>query len=737
MEGLTISSKLESHDSFTVRMRIALILFLLAAVLRLDGISELAPQPDETIWLERSISVIDRMRDPEQRLQATTHLGHPGLPPAVLMASSIYATSRFTGKGIGIELDPLVPARVSMAVLASLSIPIVFIGGSFIIGPSVALLAALLLAFDPRHIGLSQLAHLDTALGTFTALAALLFVLSLHRRSMSLEILAGIAWAFAFATKPTASVILIAYVIYRVLYWRAFRSDAKPVAPFGWGLVFSGIAGHVVFALIYTRLWVHRSDYLVRLKVRSHLAREVWRFGEFLNSHLFFVGAVAITLLGLSFLAFRLYKRRPGATGLYHSAMSGGVLAFLGFTLAACPQVYENIVRFWYWVAGLRGQNHTSFGQVKPVTPNGYLDLFFAEEPFLVHIGLGLGLVTLGFFVSQRNRSERRLFLAFPVLLALVWILPLNMSAKQAWRYAIPIMPVLYLTVGAGYLWLVGLLKSQVASKAFAFALVVLQAAVAFQWRPHYGLFFSAVGGGLTGAIRRHEGAPFAGQNEVVDYLSSLKVQPPIMVTTIGDAKNLSYAARRRLDEEASSIRFGYFPPYSADYFLYFATHNHLLSKTGWETTLNSAPEYTFKLFGVPLTILHRVPLPDLSSGLSFPVERLHRHTGAIEKKEDRKIIVTSLKAHDAGFLFFTDPIRLQVGSYRIIIEANYPDHQAEEGTPILDLRFGGCKQVFHIGENSQTLECDVSSAGKSPIRSYWYGRVPVEVSKLGIWMEK
>ncbi len=64
---------------------ICLLLYVFALVVRLWGITTPAPQTDEITWRKRSSQII-RVVKKEEYSKTTSHLAHPGIPPAMIMA---------------------------------------------------------------------------------------------------------------------------------------------------------------------------------------------------------------------------------------------------------------------------------------------------------------------------------------------------------------------------------------------------------------------------------------------------------------------------------------------------------------------------------------------------------------------------------------------------------------------------------------------------------------------------
>ena len=108
------------------------LLFLLFLSLRVPGIFSLSVQPDEYHWRERSLEILTQFRE-HNISNLTTHLGQPGVPPALLMAFGDWAASKIglIGTTFGeYRFDYLHAARFMCAFVSSL---IVFTSFSYLI----------------------------------------------------------------------------------------------------------------------------------------------------------------------------------------------------------------------------------------------------------------------------------------------------------------------------------------------------------------------------------------------------------------------------------------------------------------------------------------------------------------------------------------------------------------------------------------------------------------------------
>ena len=60
--------------------------FALSFLLRLPGLASDAPQTDEITWVKRSAVIVRKIKSGEIH-EFSSHLGHPGVVPALVMAA--------------------------------------------------------------------------------------------------------------------------------------------------------------------------------------------------------------------------------------------------------------------------------------------------------------------------------------------------------------------------------------------------------------------------------------------------------------------------------------------------------------------------------------------------------------------------------------------------------------------------------------------------------------------------
>lgn len=728
------------------------LLTVLALFLRLEQIGQAAPQSDERLWVRRSFEVIERLK--KEPLQATTHLGHPGVPPALFMAVGQWLGIKFNDfagspPGSAGYIDRLTTSRIAAALSSSLVVPILFWGAFKFIGLLPAVLAASLLALNPRHLAYSRMAHIDGGLTLIVLAVVLLYFIAVERRSLLLKIAAGCCWGLSIATKPTSLALLPAFVVYKSIrnLIVPYTSDSGERTWVSFSDVAAFVVGHIVMALLYTRLWWHLSEYRTRLEIKTPVAKYLWRSGRWLRVHpweTFYILAVLAALFSLAWWWSR--RAEKGARWALSVKSLAGLLSVFTLWLFCCPQVLENIARFWAWVVGLSGERHLAFGHmVKPVS-GGYAWLFWSENPLLLLLGTigGLGLVIWWLITRRRlNSGERLLMLA--ALVSVAWLGPLSVSSKQTWRYALPVVPLICLVAG----WSVGValeavarrsnVKMQLAMIGGAIIIVVGQMLHTLAWRPDYHIYFSHLTGGLDGAIKRGHGFQFVGQNELVDFLIDLPFvdHQPLFVTVGGDAATLSQAAMRRYPHIGHRVRFANYPSYQADYLIAFKSHTSLLDLRKWGATLETTPIFQVKRQGLAVASVHRsVVSDDYLTPHEVNVRYGHHLTGKLVRKPDRTLVIEAKpERDDPGFMLFNYGFRVTPGKYnlRVLLRGDNLD-ALQSDMPIVRIDLDPiCQRMITAVELKASmqgldLECQVTTPIRLVPQVEWMGAAPLEV---------
>lgn len=94
----------------------------------------------------------------------------------------------------------------------------VYAGAHYLLGRRVAVLAGLILALMPLHVHLGGRLMADSPLALFITLSFLLFKIAQDRNSSSVFFVAGLAAGAVFWIKESATVFVIAFVLYPVVF---------------------------------------------------------------------------------------------------------------------------------------------------------------------------------------------------------------------------------------------------------------------------------------------------------------------------------------------------------------------------------------------------------------------------------------------------------------------------------------------------------------------------------------
>ena len=592
------------------KLIVASLLFLLSLLLRLNGISQSEPQVDEPLWVKRSHGVVERLSTEDNRFRATTHLGHPGIVPALLMAagqeifprvfSSSDALSRFFS-------HELYSSRVTCALVTSLIAPVIFLGFAHLLGGPIAASAGLLSTLDPRLLAYSRIAHLDGTLTLLCLLCFCLFVYSELKSSFRLKLTAGIVWGMCIATKPTAVLLLPVFLFFKWLRnIKCGKAWRIPISASDFWAIF---VGHLFFAAIYTRLWLHNSDYRERLKIRVPLAGDIYRLGGFFQEHLLLT--ISLLLVGIGLIVF-IYRRLGPEQRSSESFFSIACLLQLSFLmLIIFPQVIENFIRFWAWTFGLSGEVHHSYNVVvQPPTGGYWLEL----ATVLPELTLA-GLLFTGYIGIKSVKS--RLSLQGIVLLSLafwilIWLGFLGISAKQSWRYAIPVVPAVLILSAFGWVgfatWFSNILKAWRYSRGLllitVLSLLTLFVGPVFAWHPNYSAYFNSISGGLPAALNRRQAIGFLGEVEAFKFLKQKCSQRRLLnVAVFGSSTNFQIISGLQAEgQDRGCMIFGYFRPDQADFAIRFLSHPDLVPKGEWQELFSQKPVvFNYRLKGVNL----------------------------------------------------------------------------------------------------------------------------------------
>ena len=307
------------------------LLLLAMAVPRLLGLDRFIT-PDETLWLDRAGKFYYALNHHD----LTVAVGHPGV--TIMWAGFASYTLEYPQnipgqKGLDhtltllamkqrqfdLPLRLLITARRILILFNLLALVTSFLFAQQLFGKLPALVGFLLIAFDPFHIGLTKILHLDGTLANLMLLSVLAFLVYLERRSKIAFLVSAVATGLAWLTKSPGLFLIPFIILLTLLYqrksesaeasrWRSISSDVKMLA--GWTAI-----AVLVFWLLWPAMWVKPIDTLANVfKVAIGYAEEGHESSMFFNGQLYLSGKIAdirfypinflwrttpITLLGL------------------------------------------------------------------------------------------------------------------------------------------------------------------------------------------------------------------------------------------------------------------------------------------------------------------------------------------------------------------------------------------------------------------------------------------------------
>ena len=567
----------------------ALLLYLIGLFVRLEGIGGVSPGPDERHWLSRSRRVVAKLTNGDYS-SATTHLGHPGLPPSLAIAASQYFAKKWNGhyslnQGDRLYLDRLIAARVAIALLASLIFPLIFFAAQYLFGIEIAALATLLLIFDPLHIHLSHVAHIDSSLVVFGAACAISFMAGEWQQRLAFKLLAGVFWGLAIAVKPTAVALLPALFGIRMISILRRRCQGEHTESFvSWSDFWTVIVGHLTLAAIWTKLSDPRHNFIKFHHVNPKICKQIGNLGEFLQLHSSLIALTVLLTLAAAAVIFR--SRTNNLRRIYyHLSMIFLIAGLLLLLISSAPLLLQNTIRFWGWVFGLSKETHKAYGTAQSMDRIGYLEIWLRRLPSMIIIGWIIGLFALALRRIRESLSAKQLEgLILALLIPISFTLLLGISSKQAIRYVLPAFPAVYLFAAWG-IWqgctalAIGLqrVSTTFSRRALvscaAAAIVLLQTSFTYSWRPHFDLFFNSLTGGISTAVARGFSIDPSGYEEALAIIqaeadSTGKKQ---RVSIGGDRELMIFSYRRMFGDEASSLDFfTLHSGYSSDWLIEF-----------------------------------------------------------------------------------------------------------------------------------------------------------------------
>ncbi|MEJ2305046.1 MAG: phospholipid carrier-dependent glycosyltransferase [Anaerolineales bacterium] len=363
-------------------------------------------------------------------------------------------------------LQVLAAGRVVMVILVTLVLAVAFYTAVQLLGFVWALAGFALIAFDPFHLALSRLLHLDglvSSLMLLSILAFLTFTTSERRGRNKFLVLSGIAAGLAWLTKSPAFFLVpfvgLVTLIDLLRKQRLKRSSkAGEVRRSAAWLAIWTAAGALVFVLLWPAMWVSPVNTLKRVFGEATTYAE-----EGHSTDVYFNGAVISSDPGRVF--------NPAEQHLYGP---------------------------WAKVRIVGDEGHLFY----PIT---YL---WRATPVVL---VGLALAALGVFFRRgvQEESNHRWVVGVLILFAFLYTLFMSLGSKKFDRYLLPVYAPLDLVAGMGWVmaarWLaeqIPQIQTRLALPVLLGAVVLTQAYSALRTYPYYLSYYNPLVGGSEQAPR-------------------------------------------------------------------------------------------------------------------------------------------------------------------------------------------------------------------------------------------
>ena len=360
-------------------------------------------------------------------------------------------------------IDLMAAGRTFVVLFNVVALTLAFLYARRLVGLWPALLASLLIAFDPFHIALSRFLHPDSLLSTFMLLATVAFMAYLFagRRTGDL-IAAGIYTALAWLTK-TPAVFLLPLVGLLTLIELAAHITSRP--GWRWGEFFSGAS--------------------------------LWRL---LRTWLVWGGVTAVTYVAL----WPAMWVAP-ATTLGNVLSISGSYATEGHTSSVFfnGRIHNGNPGFWFY-------------------PINYL---WRTTP-VVMAGLVVLVGAFVWRGSLARRRVVLLTVVGLLASAFFFNIFMTIGAKKFDRYLLPVFPSLDFAAAIGWSALVAMLAAwrvswgRYAAGALAVGAVALQAGLSLNTTPYYLTYYNPVMGGASRAEEVMQIGWGEGLDEAARYLN-------------------------------------------------------------------------------------------------------------------------------------------------------------------------------------------------------------------------
>jgi hypothetical protein len=530
--------------------------------------------PDEHLWLSRSANFYFALG--QRDFASTYQKEHPGV--TIMWAGTLGFLMRFPGyRGSGVgqllarefnyyidyvapvpPLDLLVAARAIVILGHTLVLFLALLYAIQLIGFWPAVVGFLLIAFDPFHLALTRLLHLDGLFSNLVLLSVLAFTNYLIKRRWYDLLISGLAAGAGWLTKSPALFLgpIVASLSLIFIFRELLRS--KGVLPFikkGWQAIWPVllwfIIGVVLFVAIWPAMWKIPDDSVVAIFTKTENYAE-----EGHHSPIFFNGEIIKNgQMGIEYFYF--YP----LTYLWRSTP----VEILGLLLAC--------------LAGIN--------RWKPLTQK-------RVQVTLWGLLLIVGVYTLG----------------------------MTLGAKKFDRYLLPIYAPLDIIAGIGWVafagWLYGQLIKRVNSRlaiilptSIIAGAILVQAAGSLSTFPYYFSYYNPLMGGSQNAPQVMQIGWGEGLDEAARYLNTKNSAADLHVMSWYSPGSFSYFFKgdsRFLGSQTKPSQSYQDKFFNSEYAVIYI-HQWQRQIPGWmlEFLSNRTPEHTVWINGIEYVRIYRI----------------------------------------------------------------------------------------------------------------------------------
>ena len=511
---------------------LGIFITIIAGVPRLCDLGGHSLGPDELLWMERGKKSVEALYEREFK-KATRPFGHPGEVPGVLIGTSYVLLGRGSSWHSYNLIDPIVAARLPIALLGTATCLLLFIIGRACFGEAVSFWAAVFLSLYPSHIALSRVAHVDSTLTMFFTSSLLCYYVYAGRRAIRWKIASAIFWAFALLSKSPAFILPIILVAWKAclrIWDRRRQVRFLELSDLGW----LGLGLGLYFSL-YTKLWYDPAE-LHWIEYSSHLPR-----AHLLSVAIEMISAFPwLVIAGCLAVVFALTRAAEKLRGGAWRPLAGRIRVIVAAILliALClafikvfekPLINQVNLASKVYAVGQEGHLKYWMGRVVSRPPVWFYPfMFIISTPPLMLFFLVCGIVIACGACRRREDGWEGYLLC--LITPAVFIAIMSRGHKMGFRYIDPVIPFVCILAAAGLMGLDDLLtrvwglgRSAAISRAIraVMAVVVVGSLAAPLWAifPDCDLYFNFLTGGPAGAAGLFSIGWGEGAKQAVEYI--------------------------------------------------------------------------------------------------------------------------------------------------------------------------------------------------------------------------